>query len=215
MVFLEHPWSLKSYFRQFKFLRYPCLKHMCKFEVNSGLFSFIHIALWGAMRGEMCLSFPGLSFNINAIFLCKFGCYKSIGRKRIHFLSSPKRGHISEDLQKRHGWRKNCWRINDQDSYNAFLMWMELCITHSETQWYSWLGSVPPRASMGAVYLLVLKIHSHTCLFNGSVVKGCTNIQKIDTEQRPIVYSTGNSTQYSVISYMGKESEKEWTHIYL
>lgn len=53
MVFLEHPWSLKSYFRQFKFLRYPCFKHMCKFEVNSGLFSFIHIALWGAMRGEM------------------------------------------------------------------------------------------------------------------------------------------------------------------
>ena len=74
MVFLAHPWSLKSYFRQFKLLRYPCFKHMHKFEVNSGLFSFIHIALWGTMGGEMCLSFPGLSFNINAIFLCKSGC---------------------------------------------------------------------------------------------------------------------------------------------
>ena len=62
---------------------------------------------------------------------------------------------------------------------------------------------------MGVVHLFVLKIHSHTCLFNGSVVKGCTNIQKIDIEQQPVVYSTGNSTQYSVITYMGKESEKE------
>jgi len=31
------------------------------------------------------------------------------------------------------------------------------------------------------------------------------------------LYSTGNSTQYSVITYMGKESEKEWiwAHAYL
>jgi len=27
---------------------------------------------------------------------------------------------------------------------------------------------------------------------------------------RDLWYSTGNSTQYSVITYMGKESEKEW-----
>ena len=70
---------------------------MHKFEVSSGLFSFICIALWGAMGEEMCLSFPGLSFNIDAIFQCKSGCCKSIGRKRIHFLGNPKRGHISED----------------------------------------------------------------------------------------------------------------------
>ena len=30
-----------------------------------------------------------------------------------------------------------------------------------------------------------------------------------------LLYSTGNSTQYSVIIYMGKESEKEWIHIYV
>ena len=27
---------------------------------------------------------------------------------------------------------------------------------------------------------------------------------------RDLLYSTGNSTQYAVIAYMGKESEKEW-----
>ena len=27
--------------------------------------------------------------------------------------------------------------------------------------------------------------------------------------------STGNSTQYSVITYMGKESEKEWICVYV
>ena len=27
------------------------------------------------------------------------------------------------------------------------------------------------------------------------------------------MYSTGNSTQYSVITYMGKESEKEWIYV--
>ena len=27
------------------------------------------------------------------------------------------------------------------------------------------------------------------------------------------MYSTGNSTQYSVITYMEKESEKEWIYV--
>ena len=27
-----------------------------------------------------------------------------------------------------------------------------------------------------------------------------------------LLHSTGNSTQYSVIAFMGKESEKEWTY---
>ena len=30
-----------------------------------------------------------------------------------------------------------------------------------------------------------------------------------------LLYSTVNSTQYSVIIYMGKESEKEWIHVYV
>ena len=29
------------------------------------------------------------------------------------------------------------------------------------------------------------------------------------------MYSTGNSTQYSVITYMGKETEKEWIYVYV
>ena len=28
------------------------------------------------------------------------------------------------------------------------------------------------------------------------------------------LYSTGNATQYSAITYMGKESEKEWLCVY-
>ena len=32
---------------------------------------------------------------------------------------------------------------------------------------------------------------------------------------KDLLYSTGNSTQYSVISYMGKESEKEWIYVYV
>ena len=30
-----------------------------------------------------------------------------------------------------------------------------------------------------------------------------------------LLYSTGNSTQYSVMAYMGKESKKEWRYIYV
>ena len=30
---------------------------------------------------------------------------------------------------------------------------------------------------------------------------------------KELVYSTGNSTQYSVITYMGKESEQEWIYV--
>ena len=30
-----------------------------------------------------------------------------------------------------------------------------------------------------------------------------------------LLYSTGNSTQYSVITYTGKESEKEWIYVYI
>lgn len=179
--FLEHPWSLKSYFRQFKFLRYPCFKHMCKFEVNSGFIylfyshSFVRV-LWGEMS-----FFSGLCFNINAIFLCKFGCCKSIGRKDSFPKQSEKRVTSLKICKGIAGgrtvgrWPRQLQCFSDVDG---------ALHPPSETHWYSWLGSVPPRASMGAVYLFVLKIHSHTCLFIGSVVKGCTNIQKIDIEQR-------------------------------
>ena len=30
-----------------------------------------------------------------------------------------------------------------------------------------------------------------------------------------LLYSTGNSTQYSVMNYMGRESKKEWIRVYV
>ena len=30
---------------------------------------------------------------------------------------------------------------------------------------------------------------------------------------KDLLYSTGNSTQYSVMTYMGKESKKEWIYV--
>ena len=30
---------------------------------------------------------------------------------------------------------------------------------------------------------------------------------------RDLLYSIGNSTQYSIITYTGKESEKEWIYV--
>ena len=32
---------------------------------------------------------------------------------------------------------------------------------------------------------------------------------------KDLPYSTGNYTQYSVTTYMGKESEKEWIYVYV
>ena len=32
---------------------------------------------------------------------------------------------------------------------------------------------------------------------------------------KDLVYNTGNSNQYSVMVYMGKESKKEWIYVYL
>ena len=31
---------------------------------------------------------------------------------------------------------------------------------------------------------------------------------------KDLLYSTGNSTQYSVMTYMGKESKKDWIYVY-
>ena len=32
---------------------------------------------------------------------------------------------------------------------------------------------------------------------------------------KDLLYSTENSIQYSVMAYMGKESEKEWIYVYV
>ena len=40
-------------------------------------------------------------------------------------------------------------------------------------------------------------------------------IKKLEETSKDLVYSTGNSTQYSVITYMEKECEKEWIYVYV
>ena len=44
-------------------------------------------------------------------------------------------------------------------------------------------------------------------------VEKCPALQ--NAEHSSIAYSTGNSTQYSVITYMGKESEKRIDNMYM
>ena len=39
-----------------------------------------------------------------------------------------------------------------------------------------------------------------------------TTIYKID--DKDVLYSTGNSSQCSVMAYIGKESQKEWIYVY-
>ena len=47
----------------------------------------------------------------------------------------------------------------------------------------------------------LLSMHTHTH----------THIYKIDNKD--LLYSTGNSPQYSVMTYMGKEPKKEWIYV--
>ena len=37
----------------------------------------------------------------------------------------------------------------------------------------------------------------------------------IEMTRKSLLYSTGNSTQYSIMTYMGKESKKEWIYVYM
>ena len=45
--------------------------------------------------------------------------------------------------------------------------------------------------------------YTHTLLYRTQIIS------------KDLLFSTGNSTQYSVIIYMGKESEKEQVYIYV
>ena len=47
------------------------------------------------------------------------------------------------------------------------------------------------------------EVYTYTLLY----IKYITN--------KDLLYSTGNSTQYSVVAYMGKESKKEWIYVYV
>ena len=46
-------------------------------------------------------------------------------------------------------------------------------------------------------------IDIYTLLYMKEITKKC------------LLYNTGNSTQYSVMTYVGKESKKEWIYVYV
>ena len=52
---------------------------------------------------------------------------------------------------------------------------------------------------------------------NGEVGTGIYTLRytKPISSSRDLLYNTGRSIPYAVIAYMRKESEKEWTYIYL
>ena len=43
----------------------------------------------------------------------------------------------------------------------------------------------------------------------------CTLLYIKEIGYKDLLYSTGKSTQYCVITYMGKVSEKEWIYVYV
>ena len=43
----------------------------------------------------------------------------------------------------------------------------------------------------------------------------CTLLYIKQITNKDLLYSTGNSTQYSVMTYMGKNLKKEWIYIYI
>ena len=53
----------------------------------------------------------------------------------------------------------------------------------------------------------VLYIHIGIDVYTLLYIKQITN--------KDLLYSTGNSTQYSAMAYMGKESKKEWIYVYV
>ena len=41
------------------------------------------------------------------------------------------------------------------------------------------------------------------------------NSEAIEITNKDLLYSTGNLTQYSIITYMRKESKKEWLYVHV
>ena len=46
-------------------------------------------------------------------------------------------------------------------------------------------------------------------------IRICTLLYREWMVKRDLLYSTGNAIQHSVITYLGKESEKEWIRVYV
>ena len=54
-----------------------------------------------------------------------------------------------------------------------------------------------------------IETHSHSlCHIHESWILKCIHLTNM-------LYSTGNSTQYSAMAYMGKKSKKEWIYVYV
>ena len=61
----------------------------------------------------------------------------------------------------------------------------------------------PPQDLEGAVQTH-FRINTPDYIYNRSL-----------TSKDPPLDGTGNSTQYSAVTFMGKESKKEWIHVYV
>ena len=68
--------------------------------------------------------------------------------------------------------------------------------------YYSW-------SHFKSLSLRTIGLPQQFCKAFESMYQNRSNINK------DLRYSTGNSTQYSVTTYIGKESEKEWIYVYV
>ena len=102
------------------------------------------------------------------------------------------------------------WSKSDrerQTSYNIIYMWnptkwykLTYCKAETDSQTSQTNLGLPKGQVEGRDGLGVEDWHMHTEVWNAN---------------RDLLYSTGNSTQYSVIVYVQKESDKEWMCVYV
>ena len=47
------------------------------------------------------------------------------------------------------------------------------------------------------------------------IVHGASELDTPETAEHSIAYITGNSSQYSALTYMRKESKKQWIYVHI
>ena len=80
---------------------------------------------------------------------------------------------------------------------------MNLCTKHRENKYAQKTNLWLPKAKGWGGINQEFGINIYTLLYIKQIIN------------RDLLYSTGKSTQYFVITYMGKESEKEWIYVYV